>query len=114
MNGRRASDRDSIDSPHAHTEWLPGCLIGELAASGCLPPSIGVPIGLRKLPAVIHTHSLGRAARYYAGVSALVSGAERPTFQQLHARVAGTAAALTRHGFGRGDRLALLLPNQSE
>jgi long-chain acyl-CoA synthetase len=63
---------------------------------------------------MIHTHSLGRAARYYAGATALVSGAERPTFQQLHARVAGTAAALTRQGFGVGDRLALLLPNQTQ
>jgi long-chain acyl-CoA synthetase len=63
---------------------------------------------------MIHTHSLGRAARYHAGATALVSGAARPTFQQLHSRVASIAAALTRHGFVMGDRLALVLPNESE
>src|ERR1700722_14148486 len=63
---------------------------------------------------MIHTHSLGRAARYHAGATALVSGAARPTFQQLHSRVAGIAAAMTQHGFVVGDRLALLLPNETE
>jgi long-chain acyl-CoA synthetase len=63
---------------------------------------------------MIHTHSLGRAARYHAGATALVSGAARPTFQQLHSRVAGIAAALAQHGFAVGDRLALLLPNEPE
>jgi len=63
---------------------------------------------------MIHTHSLGRAARYHAGATALVSGAARPTFQQLHSRVAGIAAALIQHGFVMGDRLALVLPNESE
>jgi long-chain acyl-CoA synthetase len=63
---------------------------------------------------MIHTHSLGRAARYHAGSTALVSGAARPTFQQLHSRVAAIAAALTQHGFVVGDRLALLLPNEAE
>jgi long-chain acyl-CoA synthetase len=63
---------------------------------------------------MIHTHSLGRAARYHAGATALVSGATRPTFQQLHSRVVGVAAALTQHGFVVGDRLALHLPNETE
>jgi long-chain acyl-CoA synthetase len=63
---------------------------------------------------MIHTHSLGRAARYHGGSTALVSGAARPTFQQLHSRVAGIAAALAQHGFAAGDRLALLLPNGPE
>jgi long-chain acyl-CoA synthetase len=63
---------------------------------------------------MIHTHSLGRAARYHAGATALASGAARPTFQQLHSRVAGIAAAMTQHGFVVGDRLALLLPNETE
>ena len=62
---------------------------------------------------MIHTHSLGRAARYHAGGTALVSGAMRSTFQELYARVGGIAAALTQHGFGAGDRLALLLPNET-
>jgi long-chain acyl-CoA synthetase len=61
---------------------------------------------------MIHTHSLGRAARYHASATALVSGAARPTFQELHARVGGIAAVLSRQGFGVGDRLALLLPNE--
>src|SRR5882757_6310263 len=63
---------------------------------------------------MIHTHSLGRAARYHASATAVVSGASRPTFQELHARVGGIAAALTQHGFRAGDRLALLLPNETE
>ena len=63
---------------------------------------------------MIHTHSLGRAARYYAGATALVSGATRPTFQDLNVRVGGIAAALSQHGFEAGDRLALLLPNESD
>src|SRR5580658_1823649 len=63
---------------------------------------------------MIHAHSLGRAARYHAGATALVSGAARPTFQRLHFRVAGIAAALTEHGFVAGSRLALLLPNETE
>ncbi len=61
---------------------------------------------------MIHAHSLGRAARYYGGRTALASGAARPTFQELHDRVAGIAAALRGHGFQTGDRLALLLPNE--
>jgi acyl-CoA synthetase (AMP-forming)/AMP-acid ligase II len=63
---------------------------------------------------MIHTHSLGRAARYHASATALVSGAVRPTFQELHERVGGIAGALGRQGFGFGDRLALLLPNETE
>jgi long-chain acyl-CoA synthetase len=63
---------------------------------------------------MIHTHSLGRAVRYHASATAFVSGAARPTFQELHTRVGGIAAALERHGFGAGDRLALLLPNETD
>jgi acyl-CoA synthetase (AMP-forming)/AMP-acid ligase II len=63
---------------------------------------------------MIHTHSLGRAARYHAGATALVSGSARSTYQELHARVGGIAAALTHNGFRAGDRLALLLPNETE
>jgi long-chain acyl-CoA synthetase len=63
---------------------------------------------------MIHTHSLGRAARYHGGARALVSGAAQPTFQELHSRVADIAAALTGRGFVVGDRLALLLPNETE
>ena len=63
---------------------------------------------------MIHTHSLGRAARYYPERMALVSGGTRLTFRALHDRVARMASALSRHGFGAGDRLATLLPNEPE
>ena len=63
---------------------------------------------------MIHTHSLGRAARYFAGRPALASGGRRSTFRELRDRVASIAAALHRHGFAAGDRLALLLPNECE
>jgi long-chain acyl-CoA synthetase len=63
---------------------------------------------------MIHTHSLGRAARYYSERTALSSGGRRSTFRELHERVARLAAALSRHGFRVGDRLAILLPNESE
>ena len=63
---------------------------------------------------MIHTHTLGRAARYYLERTALASGGTRATFRELHARVARIAAALSRHGFGAGDRLAILLPNAPE
>ena len=63
---------------------------------------------------MIHTHSLGRAARYFAGRPALASGGRHSTFRELRDRVASIAAALHRHGFAAGDRLALLLPNECE
>src|SRR5262249_30710796 len=63
---------------------------------------------------MIHTHSLGRAARYYPENVAIADGQNRLTFRVLHQRVGNTAATLQRHGFGPGDRLAILLPNESE
>ena len=63
---------------------------------------------------MIHAHSLGRAAHYYGERTALALGAARPTFRELHDRVAGIAAALGRHGFRAGDRLAMLLPNEHD
>ena len=39
---------------------------------------------------------------------------KRSTFRQLHDRVGRIAAALARHGFIVGDRLAILLPNEPE
>ena len=60
---------------------------------------------------MIHVHSLGRALRFYPGRSALVRNNLPLTFRELHARVEGIAGTLTSHGFGVGDRLALLLPN---
>jgi long-chain acyl-CoA synthetase len=63
---------------------------------------------------MIHTHSLGRAVRYYPERTAFASGEERSTFRELHDRVGRIAAGLTKRGFRKGDRLALLLPNERE
>src|ERR1700678_2983114 len=60
---------------------------------------------------MIYVHSLGRALRFYPGRTALVRDGRLLTFRELHTRVEGIAATLTSHGFGVGDRLALLLPN---
>ena len=42
---------------------------------------------------MIHTHSLGRAARYYPEQTALASGGRRSNFRELHDRVGRIAAA---------------------
>jgi long-chain acyl-CoA synthetase len=63
---------------------------------------------------MIYVHSLGRAVRFYPGRTALARDGRLLTFRQLHSRVEGIAATLTSHGFGVGDRLALLLPNGSD
>jgi acyl-CoA synthetase (AMP-forming)/AMP-acid ligase II len=63
---------------------------------------------------MIHTYSLGRAARYYPERTAFASGGARSTFRELHDRVAGIAAALNKHDFKAGDRLAILLPNERD
>ena len=63
---------------------------------------------------MIHTHSLGRAARFYPDRIALASAERRSTFRELHDRVGRIAASLREHGFASGDRLALLLPNEAD
>jgi len=63
---------------------------------------------------MIHWHSLDRAARYYAQRTALASDHGQSTFRELYDRVAGLAALLARRGLSKGDRLALLLPNEPE
>src|SRR6202166_2793692 len=60
---------------------------------------------------MIDVHSLGRALRFYPGRTALARDGQLLTFRELQTRVEGIAATLTSHGFGVGDRLALLLPN---
>jgi len=60
---------------------------------------------------MIYVHSLGRALRFYPGRTALARDGRLLTFRELHARVESIAGTLTSHGFGVGDRLALLLPN---
>jgi acyl-CoA synthetase (AMP-forming)/AMP-acid ligase II len=63
---------------------------------------------------MIYMHSLGRAARFYPERMAIASGETRSTFRELNDRVASIAAALSKHGFGVRDRLAILLPNERE
>src|SRR6202163_3081841 len=60
---------------------------------------------------MIYVHSLGRALRFYPGRTALARDGRLLTFRELHTRVDGIAATLASHGFGVGDRLALLLAN---
>ena len=63
---------------------------------------------------MIHAHSLGRARRYYSEARALASHEKNFSFRELHEHVANIAGALTDHGFRSGDRLALLLPNETD
>ena len=63
---------------------------------------------------MIYFHSLGRASRIYPGWTALAAAGKRSTFRELHDRVGRIAASLRQHGFGVGDRLALLLPNEAD
>ena len=63
---------------------------------------------------MIHTHSLGRAARCYPEWPALADAGHHATFRELHERVGDIAALLRGHDFGVGDRLAVLLPNRAE
>ncbi len=63
---------------------------------------------------MIHIHSLDRAARYFPERTALAADGARSTFRELHERVSRIAGALSKHGFGAGDRLAILLPNESD
>jgi non-ribosomal peptide synthetase component E (peptide arylation enzyme) len=53
---------------------------------------------------MIHTHSLGRPARYYPERAALASGGTRSTFRELNDRVASIAAAMKIMDSGRFDR----------
>src|SRR6266436_5052970 len=63
---------------------------------------------------LIYIHSLGRAVRYFPERTAFAANGKRSTFRELHARVERIAAALTKHGFKAGDRLAILLPNEPD
>src|SRR5258708_36217835 len=60
---------------------------------------------------MIYVRSLGRGRRLYPGRAGLARDGRLLPFRELHTRVDGIAATLTSHGFGVGDRLALLLPN---
>src|SRR5205085_16778 len=61
---------------------------------------------------MIYVHSLGRATRYFPERTAFAANGTRSTFRELDDRVGRIAAALTKHGFKAGDRLAILLPNE--
>jgi acyl-CoA synthetase (AMP-forming)/AMP-acid ligase II len=63
---------------------------------------------------MIYTHTIDRARRYYPQHTALSWGEKRTTFRELHERIEHIAASLAGHGFRRGDRLAILLPNEPE
>jgi long-chain acyl-CoA synthetase len=63
---------------------------------------------------MIYVHSLGRAVRYFPERIALAASGTRSTFRELHDRVGRIAAALSKHGFKTGDRLAILLPNEPD
>jgi long-chain acyl-CoA synthetase len=63
---------------------------------------------------MIYIHSLVRAVRYFPERTALAANGTRSSFRELHARVGRIAAALTKHGFKAGDRLAILLPNEPD
>src|SRR6476620_12151482 len=63
---------------------------------------------------MIYVHSVARAARYFPERTALAANGTRSSFCELHARVGRIAAALTKHGFKAGDRLAILLPNEPD
>src|SRR5437868_5728486 len=63
---------------------------------------------------MICIHSLGRSARYFPKRTALAANGTHSTFRELHDRVGRIAAALTKHGFKAGDRLAILLPNEPD
>src|SRR5437016_13926629 len=63
---------------------------------------------------MIYVRSLGRAARYFPERTALAANGTRSTFRTLHDRVGRIAAALRKHGFKAGDRLAILLPNEPD
>src|ERR1700742_4028804 len=63
---------------------------------------------------MIYVHSIGRAAKYYPDLVALSVRGKRLTFFELNQRIERIAAALHQLGFRARDRLAVLLPNESE
>ena len=60
----------------------------------------------------VRQHHLHGLSAFERGLGA--EGGTRSTFRELNDRVARIAAALSRHGFGVGERLAILLPNEPE
>jgi hypothetical protein len=56
---------------------------------------------------MMHTHSLGRAARYHPGRAALGSRGTRSTFRQLPRRVEFSESELPKGGSGKILKSAL-------
>jgi fatty-acyl-CoA synthase len=54
---------------------------------------------------------LPRAAAIYPDRTAVIHGAERISYQNLYARARQLASALAARGIGRGDTVAVMLPN---
>ncbi|HXV07795.1 MAG TPA: AMP-binding protein, partial [Burkholderiales bacterium] len=54
---------------------------------------------------------LRRAAAVYPERQAVVHGAHRTTWRETYARCRRLASALSRHGVGRGDTVAVIAPN---
>src|SRR5262249_53464542 len=52
-----------------------------------------------------------RAASVYPRRLAVIDGDKRYTWQETYARARRLASALTRRGIGRGDTVAVMLPN---
>ncbi len=63
---------------------------------------------------MMYAHSIGRALRCFPDRAAIASNGRCMTFRELHQRVRTIAATLRSHGFGMGDRLAILLPNEPD
>jgi len=63
---------------------------------------------------MITSTPLGRGCRYFPEHTALASNETRSTFVNYTLASGGIAAALTKHGFKAGDRLAILLPNEPD
>jgi fatty-acyl-CoA synthase len=55
-----------------------------------------------------------RSAREHADHTAVVAGGSRLSYAQVDARSSSLAAAMAELGLGRGDRIAIILPNRPE
>ncbi|HMG84179.1 MAG TPA: AMP-binding protein [Terracidiphilus sp.] len=63
---------------------------------------------------MIYTHSVGRALQYFPQHTALLRDGRAVTFLELDVRVRKIASALRRRGLQSGDRLAFLMPNETD
>ena len=63
---------------------------------------------------MIYSNSLARGARYYSQRTAIASASTSATFQELDDRVARIAGGFAARAFRPGDRLAILLPNETD